>query len=126
MLYEASEYVVEVAPYTYGSRLIETLGRNTLFGFFIGPMAADLAPEEIAKLPQINKPKPGIILSNESWIGRVLAFLTRSRMPRREASEVKKHSGAKEVIDIRDHHWNIFHNTEVCYEVMEFLKTGRF
>ncbi len=117
--------VVEVMPYTYGSELWDTLGDNRLTGFVVGPMSKDMAPNRIRELPQI-KLDLGIILSNKSWLESLAEVLTGSRMPRRYAEDIKQYSGAKDIVAIKDHHWNIFKNPEICEAVIRFLKDGKF
>ena len=117
---------VEVAPYVYGSELLESLSENKLCGFVIGPMGKDMAPNKIRELPKITQTETGIILSNPSWLESLAEIITRSRMPKRYVDEIKEYSGAKDIIEIKDHHRNIFRNAKVCDAVVNFLQNGKF
>ena len=117
---------VEVCPYTYGSKLFDCLSNNKLVGFIAGPMSKDLAPNRINQLPKIELMEKGIILSNRLWLESCAEILTRTQMPRHDIDEIKADSGAKDIVKIRDHHWNIFHNATICDAVISFLKNGKF
>lgn len=117
---------VEVAPYIKGSALMDSLSRSKMFGFVIGPMGQDLAPEKAARLPQIKGIDTGIILSNKSFAEKVLETVTGTRTPMLSPEEVQDITGAKEVIEIKDHHLNTFNNERICRSVVNFLKDGRF
>ncbi len=118
--------IVEVAPYTYGSELMEFLGDNKLTGFFVGPMAKDLAPDKVKKLPQISEMPLGIILTNKPWWKKILETITLSLMPKPLPNEVKDLTKAKDVVYIRSHRLNIFNNKEICRATVDFLKKGKF
>lgn len=117
---------VEVMPYTYGSELLDSLSQSKLFGFIIGPMGQDLAPEKIRQLPKLSKIEKGIVLSNKPITERILECLTGSRMPEHFADEIKEYTGAKDIVEIKDHHLNIFKNKQICQTIMRFLKDGKF
>ena len=118
--------IVEVAPYTYGSELMEFLGDNKLTGFFVGPMAKDLAPEQVKNLPQISQMPVGIILTNKPWWKKFLEAVTLSRMPKPFPNEVKDFTKAKDVVCLSSHRFNIFNSKEIRWAVIDFLKKGKF
>lgn len=118
--------IVEVAPYTNGSALLDLLSKNKLSGFVIGPMGQDMAPEKIKKLPQIKGIDTGIILSNPSLAERVLETITNTKQSNLSPEEVLATTKAKEVIEIRDHHLNLFNNDQISNSVVNFLKLGKF
>lgn len=117
---------VEVSPYIYGSKLLKTLSSNHLTGFIIGPMGEDLYPETMNDIPPLTRIENGIILSNKSFIERTLEVLTGSSMPNVFNDEIKEYTKATDIIEINDHHFNIFNNEHVCNAVMSFLKDGKF
>lgn len=118
--------IVEVTPFTKGNALMDYLSRSKLFGFIIGPMGQDMAPEKVSKLPQIQGIETGIILSNPPFIEKVLAAVTGAKTPKLSQDETQAITGAKEVIEIDDHHLNTFKNERICNCVVNFLKDGRF
>lgn len=118
--------IVEVAPAIRGNALLDYLSRSKLFGFIIGPMGQDLAPEKVSKLPQIQGIETGIVLSNPSFIEKVLAAFTGAKTQKLSPEEAQEITGAKEVIEINDHHFNTLKNERICNCVVNFLKDGRF
>ena len=117
---------VEIVPYTYGSELLDTLSRSKLFGFIIGPMGQDLAADKMRKLPPLTKIETGIILSNKFWLERLLEKVTGSKMSEHYIDEIKEDTKAAEIIEIKDHHCNIFKNDKISNAVINFLKNGKF
>ncbi len=117
---------VEVAPYPYGSELIEFLSSNSVTGFVAGPMGKDLSPDKMRGKQKIHKIESGLILSNNSWLESLSESLTGTKMPKKDIIEIKNDTGAKEVITIKDHHFNIFNNKHICNEVIRFLQDGKF
>lgn len=118
--------VVEVSPYTYGSKLWNKLGSMKLIDFVVGPMAKDLSPKKVALLPQITAMETGIISTGRNFVETILEMLTRTTMPYHSLVEVKKDAKAKSIIEIDDNHFNVFKNPEVCEKVALFLKKGVF
>ena len=118
--------VVEVAPYTQGSVLLDKLSKSNLFGFVIGPLGKDLAPEKVKKILQIANLERGIIVSNRPFIERFLEVITSSPSSWLSTNETKEVSNATDVIEINDHHCNIFKNDRICDAVVNFLKNGKF
>jgi hypothetical protein len=117
---------VEVSPYVYGSKLLKTLSNNHITGFVIGPMGEDLSPERMNSIPPLTRIENGIILSNKSFIERTLEVFTGSSMPNVFNDEIKEHTKAKDLVEINDHHFNIFSNDDVCKAVISFLRDGKF
>lgn len=118
--------IVEVTPAIRGNALLDYLSRSKLFGFIIGPMGQDLAPEKVSRLPQIQGIETGIVLSNPSFIEKVLATFTGAKTQKLSPEEAQEITGAKEVIEINDHHFNTLKNEQICNCVVNFLKDGRF
>ena len=118
--------IVEVCPYTFGSNLMAWLSNNNITDFFVGPMADDLKPNKVKNLPQIENFDVGIIISNESFLLKLWNIFTFSKKKIYCWDEIKNYTGAKDVIEIKDHHLNIFNNKNVCEATMNFLLNGSF
>lgn len=117
---------VEVSPYIYGSELLKTLSNNYITGFVIGPMGEDLAPENAAKIPPLTRIENGIILSNKSFVEKTFELITGSGMANVFNDEIKDYTKATDLIEIEDHHCNIFKNQKINDAIMSFLNNGHF
>lgn len=118
--------VVEVCPYIHGSELLEKLNQNKLTSFVVGPMAQDLIPKKVQKLPRITKMETGIVLSNKSWLQKLLEIVTLSAGPEYSAEQVKQITKASAVTYIKCHRFNVFDNADICKAAINFLKNGKF
>ncbi len=117
---------VEVRPLNHGSRLLKKLSRSKLFGFILGPMAAEMSPAEIEKIPPLPKEiETGIVLS-ESLLTRILEKLTGTGNERPNPEAEKQFEKAADVVEITSHKWNIFNSKDVTDAVTKFLLTGKF
>lgn len=117
---------VQIAPYIQGSKLLKKLSENEFTNFVIGPMGADLAPENMQNIPPLTAIENGIILSNKSIVEKLLELFTLSRMPSKDSGEIKAETKAKDIIEIKDHHCNTLKNKKIGDAVVQFLKTGSF
>lgn len=118
--------VVEVCPRNHGSLLLKKLSESKILGFILGPMAAEMLPSQIEKIPPLPKNvETGIILS-ESLIIRIAEILTGTSLSKRDPASELKFERATEVINISSRKWNIFNDPAVVGAVVQFLLTGKF
>ena len=118
--------VVEVRPQNHGSRLLKKLSKFKLCHFILGPMAAEMSPAEIEKIPPLPKGiEVGLVLSESPWT-RLWEKLTATSSPKPNPEAELQFEKATDVVEIRSRKWNIFENKAVVEAVVKFLTTGKF
>ena len=118
--------VVEVAPQNHGSRLLKFLSRFKLTAFVLGPIAAEMDPKKIEKLPPLPKDIPTGIILCESKIRRFFEKICRQEMPDYSAAGEKKFEKAAAAVEIDSLKFNVFKDERIIGAVIRFLKTGTF
>ena len=74
--------IVEVGPQNHGSRLLKKLSKSKLFGFILGPMAAEMDPSYIEKIPPLPQGiESGIVLCESPFV-RFAEKLTGTNAPK--------------------------------------------
>ena len=118
--------IVEVCPRNHGSLLLKKLSKSKFFSFVLGPMAAEMDPAYIEKIPVLPKGiDVGVVLC-ESPVIRIAEKLIGTLQPKPEPEAERKNEKAKDVIEISSHKWNIFNTPAVVEAVTKFLLTGKF
>ena len=118
--------VVEVAPQNHGSRLLKFLSRFKLTAFVLGPIAAEMDPKKIEKLPPLPKDIPTGIILCESKIRRFFEKICRQEMPDYSVAGEKKFEKAAAAVEIDSLKFNVFKDERIIGAVIRFLKTGTF
>lgn len=118
--------IVEIAPYTLGNALVSKLSQSDLWGFVIGPMGQDLAPEKVKSLPQISGIETGIVLTKKSIAERIFEFILRARTPQLTAEETQELTAAKDVISVKSRGIKAFKHSNTCDRIVNFLQHGAF
>lgn len=117
---------VEVRPQNHGSLLLKKLSKSKFFGFILGPMAAEMAPADIEKLPPLPQEiETGIILS-ESLTTNLLEKITGTTSDRLSAESEKQFEKAADAVEITSRKLNIFEDPKIVEAVISFLTTGKF
>lgn len=120
------ERCVFVDPCVSGSNLLAKLCKNSILNFIIGPMGKDLAPKNIENLLPLTNMETGVIMCGKSFWVNLLELISFTKMKKKTHEEIKSFTGAKDVIDISNHHRNLFNNSNISDAVMSFLTTGEF
>ena len=118
--------IVEVGPQNHGSRLLKKLSKSKLFGFILGPMAAEMDPSYIEKIPPLPKGiEKGIVLCESPWI-KLAEKLTGTSTPQPNLEAERQFEKATDIVEISSRKWNIFNTPAVVEAVTKFLLTGKF
>lgn len=118
--------VVEVRPQNHGNLLLLKLSKSKIFSFILGPMAAEMTPANIEKIPPLPKEiETGIILG-ESRMTRFCKMITGTSSGKPDIEREKQFEKATDVVEISSNKKNIFADKRIVDEVISFLTTGRF
>ena len=118
--------IVEVNPRNHGSKLLQKLSNIKFLGFVLGPMAKEMNPKNIEKIPSLPKEiKIGIIFRESIWI-KLLEFITRTRMFYNNLEKEKLFENATDIISFSAGLGNVFKKTKINNAIISFLKNGKF
>ena len=118
--------VVEVCPQNHGNLLLKKLSRSKPLAFILGPMAAEMLPSQIEKIPPLPEEiETGIVLC-KSRILNIIEKLTGTSLPEMTPERELRFEKAKDAIDVSSRNWNIFNDPAIVGAVIQFLLTGKF
>ena len=117
---------VEVRPQNHGSLLLKKLSKSKLFSFILGPMAAEMDPLNIEKIPPLPQEiETGLILGESQTIS-LLEKITGTTPDRLSAESEKHFEKAIDAVEISSRKINIFKDPKIVDAVISFLSTGKF
>ena len=118
--------IVEVCPQNHGNLLLKKLSNSKILAFILGPMAAEMLPSQIQKIPPLPEGiEAGIILCKSRFL-RIVEKLTGTSLPETTPEKELRFEKAKDVIDVSSYNWNIFNDQAIVGAVIQFLLTGKF
>ncbi len=118
--------IVEVCPLNHGSSLLTRLSKNKLMAFVLGPLAAELEPQQIEKLrPLPKRIETGIIL-RRCIFKSIWQKIFAPNGAAVDAESERKFEKATDAIEISSCRLNIFDTFQVLNSVVKFLTTGKF
>ncbi len=118
--------IVEVAPCLNGNNLLAYLAKFKPFAFVLGPTAAELSEDRIAKINFKSGVETGLILTNKPIWAKFFELILHKTTPNISPQEAMLITGARDVTYIATHNINVFDNQRICEETVKFLKDGKF
>ena len=118
--------IVQVNPYNHGSKLIFKLSKVKYLSFILGPMAAEMDPAIVEKLPPLPSDiESGLLFSESVWY-KSAECLTCSKSDKIDLEKEKNFAGAKDVVMFPSHAGNLFNNKKIVSVIVKFLMSGKF
>lgn len=118
--------IINVNPINAGSDLFDLLSRIGLFNWIFGPMLKEgtrKQAQSISRLPE--DCNLGLIFC-QTWRDKLLNPIINRYKGIPIKSEAKETDFSKQILHIKNSHYNIFKNRELIAACLNFLKKGHF
>lgn len=117
--------VVQINPPNQGSKWLSMLSKSRLMRWIYGPMLAEMAPENVAKIPNFSKNTEVAVIYGDfaykSWSAFLPAAM-RKNLPSKEECELP---GIKEMAVVKNDYNNLLNNQKINTFVTNFLSKGK-
>lgn len=118
--------VVEIAPPNQGSKFFAKLSQYKLANLIFGPMLKEATPKKVAYMPDIeNSIETGIICCGNPFVDAI-SFLPDGYKNKLYSENEAFAEGCKDIIKIKNRHFNPIKNQLIVKQTMYFIKNGCF
>lgn len=118
--------IVEIAPMLHGCPLLARLSENRFFSFILGPMAAEMSPEDCETVPGYgDAAENAIILSESVWL-TMLEKLCKQPRIRSNAEGLRQSGDVKEVMNRYSIRINSLNSSKIIKSTLDFIADGNF